>query len=48
MPQDGQAYLSRIANDGHDARQLGEKISDVTTLSQFKNTVASYAELYDF
>ena len=48
MPQDGQAYLSRIANDGRDVRHLGEKVSDVSTHPQFKNTVASYAELYDF
>ena len=48
MPRDAQAYISRIANDGRDARHFGEKVLDVTTHPAFKNTVASYAELYDF
>ena len=48
MPRSGEAYLSRIANDGRDARLYGEKVEDVTTHPAFRNTVASYAALYDF
>ena len=48
MPRNGQAYLTKIASDGRDARHYGEKITDVTTHPAFKNTIASYAELYDF
>ena len=48
MPRDGDAYLKCISNDGRDVRHFGEKIRDVTTHPQFRNSVASYAALYDF
>ena len=48
MPRDGDAYLKCISNDGRDVRHFGEKIHDVTTHPQFRNSVASYAALYDF
>ena len=48
MPRNGRAYLASIAHDGRDARLYGQKVEDVTTHPAFRNTVASYAALYDF
>ena len=48
MPRNGTDYINKIANDGRDARLYGEKVGDVTQHPAFKNTIRSYASLYDF
>ena len=48
MPRDGTAYLDKIAGDGRDARLYGSRVGDVTRHEAFRNTVRSYAALYDF
>ena len=48
MPRDGRAYIKKISGDGRDVRLYGERVADVTTHSGFRNSVRSYAALYDF
>lgn len=48
MPRNGSDYITRISNDGRDARIYGKRVGDVTRHPAFRNTVASYASLYDF
>ena len=48
MPRDGRAYIEKIKGDGRDVRLYGKRVADVTTHRGFKNSLHSYAGLYDF
>ena len=47
MPRDGKSYLESL-RDGREIILMGKRVEDVTTDPAFRNSVASFASLYDF
>ncbi len=48
MPRSGSAYVKSIKADGRDVRLEGGRVGDVTVHPAFRNTIATYAGMYDF
>ena len=47
MPRDGKSYLKSL-KDGREIILQGKRIEDVTTDPAFRNSVATYARMYDY
>lgn len=47
MPRDGESYLKSL-RDGREIIHMGRRVEDVTTDAAYRNSVASFARLYDF
>ena len=47
MPRDGASYLKSL-KDGREIILMGKRVEDVTTDPAFRNSVATFASLYDY